>query len=181
MQVKGTALRGVLAATEAVYGPNGLESMLGGLTGEVRDTLANLVPSTWYPIALSAELHRSITKNLGRGSTTANYRVGVEAARRDYGGVYRAVLWTMEPHSVLERMGRTWRQYNSEGMVEMERVGEREARAHISGASEYHDGMWYAIAGRVEGALKLCGIGSVRVTVGDRDATGCAIDVVWVK
>lgn len=181
MRVKGTALRGVLAATEAVYGAAGLESVLAGLTGEQRDALANLVPSTWYPIALSAELHRSITKHLGRGATTANYRVGVEAARRDYGGVYRAVLWTMEPHSVLERMGRTWRQYNSEGMVEILRVGEREARAVITGASEYHAGMWHAIAGRVEGALKLCGVSSVRATVGENDATHCTIDAVWVK
>jgi len=181
VQVKGTALRGVLAATEAVYGPSGLEAMLAGLTGEQQDALANLVPSTWYPIAYSAEVHRSITKHLGRGSTIANYRVGVEAARRDYGGVYRAVLWTMEPHSVLERMGRTWNQYNSEGRVQIERVADREARAVITGASGYHDGMWQAVAGRVEGALKLCGVGSVRVTVGEHDATGSIIDVVWTK
>lgn len=57
--------------------------------------------STFYPVALSAELHLGIRQQLGKGSWEMNR------------SIYRAFLRLLDYEATLDRLGGAWRQYNS--------------------------------------------------------------------
>ncbi len=179
MLIKGTALRSTIAAIELVAGPVGLARVISTLRADVRGLVeTGLLASKGYPPSVSAALHIAVRDALGAGTWAMNHKVGLMAARVDYGGVYRAVLWTLDEGALLDRLPRSWRQYNSAGGVTIER-GPGRALASIEGVHDFNLGMWTAIAGRVEGLFSMVGSKEARARVTNPGDTRCQIDVRW--
>lgn len=181
MLIKGTALRSVVGAIERVAGPEGFARVRAVLPPEVRAEIdRGLLATRGYPASFCAALHEGVRDALGGGTWIMNHKIGVEAARIDYGGVYRAILWTFDVDGLLERLVRSWRQYNSAGSVTIEK-GSHRASACVEGVAGFNLGMWTSIAGRIEGLLTMSGAKGVVARVASSNETSCRIDIRWAR
>jgi hypothetical protein len=179
MEVKGTTLRTLLEAIEKELGPSVKATVLESLPPEARATLTGpILATSFYPIALVAALHESLRRGPG-SSVRVNRRVGAAAARLDFGGVYRVFIAASDVRSLLDRMSRAWRQYNSRGRVSWELVEEGYARGTISDVEGYTEAMWTSIAGRVEGVLTMKGSKRPTAQILEWSSESCAIEVRW--
>lgn len=179
MQVKGVAIRSLLAAVEDAFGKDGLGRVTDALDPEIRVQLEPVVlASSFYPVAVSAALHEAIRHRLGGGSVNANRRVGAEAARRDFGGIYRVFIRVADYERLLGGIERAWRQYNSHGTIEWQR-GVHEARGAIRDVDGFTEAMWHSIAGRFETMLLLSGAKHASVQVADWSASHAALHARW--
>jgi uncharacterized protein (TIGR02265 family) len=180
VQVKGVAIRSLLAAIEVAFGAPALGRVTGALSEEVRAQLEPVVlASSFYPIAVSAAIHEAIRYSLGGGSVNANRRVGAEAARRDFSGIYRVFIRVADYNRLLEGIERAWRQYNSHGSVEWQRIGGHEARCAIREVEGFTEAMWHSIAGRFETMLLLSGAKHATVAVDDWSAHNVTLHARW--
>jgi hypothetical protein len=166
VEVKGVSVRSLLVAVEASFGRDALRRVIDALPAESRAQLEPVVlASSYYPIALSAALHEAIRTVLGGGSVIANRKVGSEAARSDFGGIYRVFIRMADYETLLGGLERAWRQYNSRGIVRWEHLGAGEARGTVRDVSGYTEAMWHSIAGRLETILILGGAKRASVAV----------------
>jgi uncharacterized protein (TIGR02265 family) len=180
MQIKGTAVRSMLLGLEQVSGPADVARVKAAMPPGIRRQIEPLVlASKYYPVEVSAALQEAIRTELGGGSCTMNHRIGAEAARIDFGGVYTVFLRFMDYEKTLRRLDRAWRQYNSQGEVVWKEIGKTSARAVIQGATGFNEPMWHAIAGRVEAVLLLAGAKKASTKVADWSAEGCTLEVAW--
>lgn len=180
MQVKGVAIRSLLAAIEVAFGAGALTRVTSALSDEIRVQLEPVVlASSYYPIAVSAAIHEAIRHELGGDSLNANRRVGAEAARRDFSGIYRVFIRVADYRRLLEGIERAWRQYNSQGVVEWQHITGHEARCSIRDVDGYTEAMWHSIAGRLESMLLLSGAKHATVAVDDWSAHHVALHARW--
>jgi hypothetical protein len=179
--IKGTALRSTVSAIPRVAGEGGVARVLAALPPHVRDEVERgPLASKWYPTSFSAALHLAIHDALGGGTWLMNHKVGVEAARIDYRGVYRTVLWALDIDGLLDRLPPSWRQYNSRGEATIEK-GPGRATACVAGVTGFNQGMWTAIAGRVEGLLTMGRAKSAVARVAHATESSCQIDIRWSR
>ena len=180
MQVKGVALRTTLEMLASELGQGARDRVWSALPPDVRDALAaGLLPSTSYPVAYQAALHQAIRSEVGGGELWANRRVGAAAARRDFGGIYRVFVLASSYERLLRGVGRAFRHYNSQGAVAWEHIGEGSAMGHISEVDGYVEGMWHAIAGRLETLLVMGGAHQASVVVEAWSPTSVTLRATW--
>lgn len=179
--IKGTALRSTVSAIPRVAGEGGFARVLAVLPPDVRDEVERgPLASKWYPASFSAALHLAIHEAIGGRTWLMNHKVGVEAARIDYRGVYRTVLWALDIDTLLDRLPPSWRQYNSGGEATIEK-GPGRATACVVGVAGFNQGMWTAIAGRVEGLLTMGRARSAVARVAHSTESSCQIDIRWSR
>jgi hypothetical protein len=182
MQIKGTAVRSILLALERVCSADDVERVKAALSPEIRAQIEPVVlASKLYPIAVSASIQDAIRTELGGGSCAFNHRLGTEAARIDFKGVYLVFLRIADYETMLRRLDRAWRQYNSRGEVLWPELGPSSGRCVVQGVDEYIEPMWHSIAGRVEGLLLLSGAKHASVTVTSWSDQGSEFRVRWVR
>jgi hypothetical protein len=174
MQVKGTSIRNIFTGVEAAFGASAVERVRAALPPSIRGQIEPMVlAGNNYPVEISAALHDVIRSVLGGGSLVANRRVGAEAARVDFGGIYRVFIRVADYETLLRGLSRAWRQYNSQGEVRWSHIGSGEARGEVVGVDGFTEPMWHSIAGRLETILVLGGARKATVAVGawsSRDA-----------
>lgn len=178
--VRGTALRSILSGIERISGAEGLATVVAAVPRHVRDRIdgSGPLPTLDYPIDTSATLHLAIRDTIGHGTWLLNHKVGIAAARVDFGGVYRAVLWALDYESLFSRMGRTWNRYLSHGSVryDLRRDG---ITIDVEDVGGFNQGMWASIAGRVEGLLAMRSAKGVHSQVTHFTEATCRIDARW--
>lgn len=180
MHVKATAVRSAIAGVERLFGPEAWMRVRAALPAGVAAELDRpLIPTRMIPIHLSAALHETIREVLGAGDLDVNRRVGVEAARTDFGGVYSIFLRVADYETTLRRLERAWRQYNSQGTLTWVTLTRDCARVVTEGTAGYTEPMWYATTGRVEGILRLAGATAVEVHVLETSPAHCIADFRW--
>ena len=113
--------------------------------------------TTFWTPGEGAALHRAVRRLFGSGGLGANRRVGSEAARLDFGGVYRLFIRVADYDTLLQGLGRAWLRYNSAGAVTWDEVAPGSARGQITGVAGYTEEMWHSVAGRLEQILMLAG------------------------
>lgn len=181
MQVKGSSIKTVLNAVERVAGKPGLQDVLARMVPEhVKLVEGPVLPSAYFPVAVSADIHLAIRHALGKGTWDANRRVGAEAARMDFGGVYKVFLRLADYDATLDRLGGAWKQYNSAGELHWLARGKDTASCEVQGVDGFNEGQWHSIAGRVE-AILLCGAKRAHATVKLPLPTGAGMVLEWVR
>lgn len=180
MQTKGTAIRALLAAIEQVHGAEGLRCVKQALPPEHRATLEGvMLPTQYYPIALAAAIHEAIREQLGKGGTSANRRVGAEAARIDFRGVYKVFVRFMEYENVLKRADSAFKQYNSRGDVTWSTLTNTHAAGVVANVSGWTEPMWASLMGRFETILGLCGARTAVAKIIRFSDKDCSFELVW--
>jgi hypothetical protein len=180
MQLKGVSVRSLLLAIESAYGAEALARVKAALPAETRRRIEPIVlASSSYPVAVSATIHETVRTLLGGGSFEANRRLGREAARIDFGGVYRAVLRLADYPTLLAGLDRAWQKYNSQGGVRWTHVETGRAEGEIHGVEGFTEAMWQSIAARVETILELGGAKRATVTLLGFSSTGAKVSLRW--
>jgi hypothetical protein len=182
MEIKGTAIRSMLLGLERVSAPRDVERVRDALPAWVRAQIdAGVLASKSYPVGVSAALQEAIRTELGGGACVMNRRIGGEAARIDFGGVYRIFLRVADYERTLRRLDRAWKQYNSRGGVTLAELSRDHAQIAVDDVEGFNEPMWHAIAGRLEGLLVLAGAAKASATIAAWSAHGCTYEVRWVR
>lgn len=180
LEVRGTALRSVLIACDALYGDGASRRVLDALDPAIRDALSGAVlGASWYPVRYQAALQDAVRTVLGAGSLDANKRVGRQAALDDFRGVYRIFLPLLTWDLLWASLSRAWLRYNSCGDVIVEDRQARSAICKVRGVDGYTEPMWSAIAGRLQGIIELAGGRDVRVRITGFSSTSAQVVLTW--
>lgn len=178
MQVRGLAIRTTLQALEAEFGADASRRVMAALPPAVREAFSPVVlAASQYPVTHQAALHEAVRTVLG--GTGANHRIGAAAARIDFGGVYRVFVLASSYESLLRGSDRAFRRYNSQGYVAWDHIGHGEARGRVGGVEGYVEGMWHAIAGRLEALLVLGGAKHAHVAIESWSPTDATFAARW--
>ncbi len=182
MRIKGTAIRSILLALERLVTPAEVARVKAAMPPEIRRLIEPLVlASKHYPVAVSATLQEAIRTELGGGSCTLNHRIGMDAARIDFKGVYTVFLRVADYETTLRRMDRAWRQYNSQGEVVWQEIGPTFARGTVRGVTGYNEPMWESIAGRLETIIILAGAKKASAKVSTWAEDLCELELAWTR
>lgn len=165
---------------EKLYGKTGVGLVREALPPEVRHEVETVLAVGWYPIEVVASIHLSIRDVLGKGSWQVSHRLGIEAAKIDFTGIYRVLLRAVQYDTLWERLSRAWAQYNSQGEVRWT-LNPGSATARITGVSGFNLGIWNAVAGRCEGMLTLAGVRAGTASVVEGSHTQAIIDATWLE
>ncbi len=178
-QMKGTAFKSTLRAIEQVHGAAGLASVKAALDPALREELERILAVSWYPVSLSAQLHEAVRVVLGAGSWQVSRKLGQEAAKIDFTGVYRVLLRSVQYDTVFSRLELSWRNYYSLGTFTWDHRKPGSSRAVVSGVRGFNLGMWEACAGRAESLLKLTGAAAADVELKETTDSAATFEALW--
>jgi len=181
VQIRGAGIRSLLLAIEKLHGPERLKAVKGAVPKHVREQVEHVLPVQWYDVEVSASLQIAVRDVLGGGKWDESHRIGVEAARIDFGGLYRVFVRAVSYETIWDRAPRIWSQYNSQGSAEWTDRREGYALGRIRGASGYNLGLWQSVAGRMEGMLQMTGLKTATVTVKESSSTYAKLEAMWIK
>ena len=180
MLIKGSGIRSLLKAVEKKHGEAGLKTMLDRVPEDVRRQLEPAVlPNLMYPVAVSVALQRAIYQTIGTYKWDVSYELGIEAARIDFGGIYRLFLRAVDHDVIWSRIERVFSQYNSQGTARWTERTKTSAVGEVVGVAGYTDGIWYSVAGRCAGMLLLCGAKTAEVKIVNPLPTRCDFRAYW--
>jgi hypothetical protein len=178
---KGVAFRSTLLAIERLHGEGAVARVKDAMPERHRASMENILAVNWYPIEVSAALHVAIRDTIGRGEWRESHRLGVEAARIDFTGIYRAVLRAIQYDTIWDRMERAWTTYMSGGNAKWEERGHGTMRGYVEGVAGFNNGMWLATAGRMEGLLLLSGAKGASAEPSDMTPTAAKFEALWIE
>lgn len=181
MLIKGTAIRSTLQALSGLHGIEVAARVRAALPADIRAEIEAAIPTKMQRVELSAALQATIREVVGNGDCAVNYGIGIEAARLDFGGIYRIFLRMADVETSLRRLAGAWRQYNSQGAVTWESLVPGRGRCSVAGTAGFNEPMWVAIAGRVAGLLRLAGASTSSASIVRWSDDGCTLDVQWSR
>jgi hypothetical protein len=181
VKLKGVGLKNTLVSLERLHGKEALERVKEAMPARFREPLNAILPIEWYPIEISAAIHVAIRDTVGGGSWTESHRISSDAAKIELGGVYRMLLRAVQYDTVWDRMERMWRQYYDAGEARWVDRGRGHARAEFTGVTGFNEGMWAAVAGRIENLLEATGARGAAVTVVVAATTHATIEALWLE
>ncbi len=181
MKVKGVGLRHTVLAIEKIHGTAALNRVKEAMTPRLRETINALRPVEWYPVEVTAALHVALRDTLGGGSWSESHRVSMVAARMDLTGPYRLMMRAVQYDTVWDRMERVWSQFYDAGEARWVDRGRGHATAEFRGVAGFNDGMWGAIAGRVEVLLEMTGARGAATTLKDATSTRADLEALWLE
>jgi hypothetical protein len=181
VEQKGTLIKSLLAAVEKLYGRAGLAQVKEALPPAILLQIEPMVLSVkWYPVEVVAEIQLAVRNTIGRGSWEVSRKLGREAARADFSGIYRTLfLRAVQYDHIWDRLERAWSAYNSKGTIAWGDRSPGHALGQVSGVSGFNPGIWNGVAGRAEGILLLSGAKSVDATVKEANSTGALLEMLW--
>jgi hypothetical protein len=183
MQIKGAAIRSTLAAIQQVRGRDGLAAVTRALPPEARTIALDQPPLAmgWYPVEVLAAIHVAVRDELAAGDWALSHKLGIEAAKIDFGHLYRLALRAVTPLSIWDRIERMWRTYNSRGRFRW--VDRRPGIAHaiIQDVAGYNRGMWNAAAGRAEQLMLMAGARASEVRIVRASDSLSEFDAMWLE
>jgi len=179
--LKGVAIRSTLRAVERLHGRDAVTRVKQAVPEAARATLEHVLPVEWYPVEVSAALHAAIREVIGAGSWEASHALGVEAAKLEFTGLYKALIRAVQYDTVWDRMERVWTTYNTTGKPDWFERGRGRARGTIIGVAGYNEGIWQSVAGRCEGILVLCGARGANVVTKNPSSTRCDFEAMWLE
>jgi hypothetical protein len=178
--IKGAGIRSLLIAIERLEGPEGLAAVKAALPADVRARIEpQVLASRQYPVQISAALQVAVRDTIGHGSWEISHRLGVEAAKVDFTGIYRVFLRAMDYGSIWNRIEHAFAQYNSQGSIAWTERTRTSARGQVTGVVGYNDGLWNSVAGRVQGLLLLSGAKSASARAFDGTPHSCSFEASW--
>jgi len=116
LNIRGAGLRSTLIAVEQLHGAGGVEKVKAALPAGVRTEIEpSILPVSWYPVEVAAQIHVAIRDVLGGGKWDLSHKLGALASRIDFTGLYRVFVRAVQYDTIWDRAERAWNQYNSQG------------------------------------------------------------------
>lgn len=164
MEVKGVAIRTMLASLEALHGKDLVDEVVAGLPPEPKERIVtrSVVPGTWYPISWYRELVGGVAKLKGQSSLRA---LGQDTATRDLTSIYKIIFRILSPNTVVQQSDRLFHLYYKGGKVKVSDARPGHVRVEYSECWGFDANMWVDFRGGSEAVLALTGARNVRTIV----------------
>jgi hypothetical protein len=181
MQIRGAGIRSLFLAIEKLHGAEKLRAVKAAVPARLREQVEPVVlPVQWYPIEVVAAFQVAVRDVIGAGSWDVSHALGVEAAKVDFGGIYRVLVRAVPYETIWDKIPRAWQQYNSQGTAQWTDRREGFASGVARGVVGYNMGLWQSVAGRTEGLLVMAGVRAASVSVVDSSSTYAKFEALWM-
>ncbi|MGZ3422369.1 MAG: hypothetical protein ACXWUG_10370 [Polyangiales bacterium] len=178
--IKGATLKHNLLAIQNLYGAEALAKIKAGVSPSVRERMEHVTPLDMIPPEVFGEIHETMKQVLGTTGWDASHAVGSEAARLEFGGIYRVLLRAVQYDTVWDRIERTWNHIVGRGAFRWIERGDDFVKGEVVGVVNFHPGIWHSSAGRAERLLVMSGAKSAHVTMIETSPTRGSFEAYWV-
>ena len=134
MRIKAQGLINAAKWVEAEYGRDALAEVLRACSPAVRDRYTSVIAIDWHPAEEFIEFVRIAEQTLAPGGTPGRIAeaMGAAGARANMKTtLVRIAAWITRPEALMKRAAGLWRQFNSEGLMELKELGESRARFEL--------------------------------------------------
>jgi kynurenine formamidase len=126
------------------HGLDGVERVKSVMKRESRDIVysEHLLPTDWVDVRYGVDHARGYDIAFGLGDGREAARMIRELTAKHLAGLYRSVLATSDPHTILERSSRLWPRYYDQGESQIILLGDTHAVKRILGCPDlprHHD------------------------------------------
>src|SRR5262245_46022722 len=141
------------------YGPEGVARMKARLSRGAYDAVysENLMATDWIELDHCIEHAVAIDELFGSGDGTMSAKVVRQITNKHFNDLYRSVLQTSTPRSMLERSGRLWNRYYDRGDSSVEFPTPTSAIKRIFNCPDLPAKHEYFVLPFYEEVLRLCG------------------------
>ena len=181
-QIKGTILKSRLGFVEQHWGREGVERVVGSLSGEDQRALRSVLTVGWYPFQLGERLDAAIVEVLGGGRSEVFERMGAASADANLSTLHRQFLSPGRPHVFLGKAPQIYGFYYETGSRTYEQTGERSGVMTTYDAETFSVPDCLTVAGWYRRALEMCGVEGVSIVEDECRARGgevCRYRVEW--
>jgi hypothetical protein len=179
-QVKGVAFRGILSASERVFGAQTVGRALELVPPDLANAIRNktLIVGGWYPLAsyralIGAidQLHPGRLPEASRDATLDDFRYGI----------YKVLTFVLSPQFVIKRSPGLFNRYYDTGKLEVPTAREGTATARFTGCTGFDALLWRDVLGGCIGVLEACGGKGVQMHIdeGGGNADHCTATATW--
>jgi hypothetical protein len=164
-QIKGVAIRSVLAAVERCCAPGTRQKMLGRLPDHLASAVEreNFFTAFWYPLAHLRSIFGAIMVATGRDVEVVR-ALSREATRDDFRGVYRLATFVLSPEYLMGRSPRLFTRYYDTGTLTVPEARAGRCRATYSGCIGFDFVLWEDVIAGSSAILEACGARDIHIT-----------------
>ncbi len=163
-QVKGTALRGLIAAIDRVCPPGTRKEVVRLLPDQMAPAVEHdsFLAAGWYPLAHMRSLFGAVMQATGRDLDVVR-DLSRDATRQDFRGIYRLLTFVLSPEFLMRRGPGLFARYYDTGSLEVvARAGYCEG--HYRGCVGFDHVLWEDIIAGSSAILEACGGKDIQVT-----------------
>ena len=178
--IRGSILKHNVKAIRNLYGESGWEQIKAHMPASIVARIEKATAIEPIEPDVFAALHEALRQVHGGDNWETSFAVGSEAARVEFGGVYRVVLRAVQYDTIWDRIERTWNHIVGAGAFRWIERREGYVSAEIIGVTGFHPGIWASAAGRAERLLIMSGAKSASVTMLQASPTRATFEAYWM-
>jgi hypothetical protein len=178
--LRGSVLKHNIKAILNLHGKAGWEKVKSHIAPPILERIEKATVLEPLEPEIFAALHEALRQVYGGDHWEASFAVGSEAARVEFGGVYRVILRAVQYDTIWDRIERTWNHIVGAGAFRWIERREGFVSAEIVGVTGFHPGLWASAAGRAERLLIMSGAKSASVTMLQTTPTRATFEAYWV-
>jgi len=179
--LKGASLKHNLLAIQSLYGDETLAKVRSVMPPEYRERLEHVTALDVLTPEIFGELHEAVRKVRGTNNWETAHAIGSEAARLEFGGIYRVLLRAVQYDTIWDRVERAWNHIVGRGAFKWIERRDDYAKADIVGVTNFHPALWHSAAGRAERLLLMSGAKSASVVMLEALPTRATFEAYWVR
>lgn len=181
-QVKGTALRGLVAAIDRVLPPGTRKEVLRLVPDQVAPAVEHdsFFAAGWYPLAHMRALFGAVMQATGRDLDVVR-ELSADATRGDFRGIYRLLTFVLSPEFIMRRGPGIFSRYYDTGSLAVE-ARRGFAQARYRGCVGFDRVLWADLIAGSGAVLEVCGARDLkwRITHGGGDGDEeCDVASEW--
>ena len=156
-QVKGTAIRGLIAAIDRVCPPGTRKKVVAALPTQLAPAVEHdtFLAAGWYPLAHMRALFGAVMEATGRELDVVR-DLSRDATREDFRGIYRLLTFVLSPEFIMRRAPGIFSRYYDTGSLEVV-ARARYCEAHYRGCAGFDRVLWADLHAGASAVLEVCG------------------------
>jgi hypothetical protein len=165
-QVKGTAIRGLIAAVDRVCPPGTRQKMIAHLPDQIAPAVEHesFLAAGWYPLAHMRALFGAVMQATGRDLDVVR-ELSREATRDDFRGIYRLLTFVLSPEFIMRRGPNIFGRYYDTGSLTVPVARSGYVEAQYRGGVGFDRVLWADLHAGSAAVLEVCGAKDLKYTI----------------
>lgn len=182
-QVKGTAIRGILAAMDRICPRGTRQKVIALLPAQIAPAVEHesFLAAGWYPLAHMRALFGAVMQATGRDLDVVR-ELSRDATRDDFRGIYRLLTFVLSPEFLMRRGPGIFGRYYDSGTLTVPVARNGYCEAQYRGCAGFDHVLWTDLHAGSAAVLEVCGAKDLKYRVvrggGDGDED-CDIVGEW--
>jgi hypothetical protein len=165
-QVKGTAIRGLIAAVDRICPPGTRQKMIPLLPDQIAPAVehGSFLAAGWYPLAHMRALFGAVMEATGRDLEVVR-ELSREATRDDFRGIYRLLTFVLSPEFLMRRGPAIFGRYYDTGTLVVPIARSGYCEAQYRGCVGFDSVLWADLNAGSLAVLEVCGAKELKYTI----------------